>query len=158
MSAISDIGRFNPAASQGRLLGDVDQESLAELQRTGLEQTGRLITDGAVATDDFAVMRGGSADFLGLGTGQVYAGVAPSSSGSDVLDQITGTVGKLQAQLDQQLNAVSNIDPSNQAALQQAMFRVQMIQNQISELTTEATDILKTLHETQMAIIKNFSA
>ena len=159
MNLISDIGRF-VGPSSGRLLCDVEQ-SPAELQEIGLQQTDRLIKVGAVGTDHFSVMRGngqGSADFLGIGTGNVYKGIAQASSGNDVLDQITGTIDTLQSQLDQAVNAASTIDPSNQAALQSAMFKVQVIQNQISELTTEATDILKTLHETVMAIVQNFKA
>jgi hypothetical protein len=159
VNAISDLGRFG-GASSGRLLGDIEQ-SPAELQELGLQQTDRLIKVGAVGTDHFSVMRGnggGSSDFLGLGTGQVYAGISKPASGSDVLDDITGTIDSLQSQLDQAVNAASTIDPSNQAALQSAMFKVQVIQNQISELTTAATDILKTLHETVMAIVQNFKA
>src|SRR4051812_28147990 len=105
MQLISDIGRFGSAATPGRLLDDLDQQSPAELQRVGFDQTNRLITTGAGASGDFEVLRGGTRDFLQLGSGQVYAGVARSSSGNEILDEITGTVGKLQSQLDRQLDA-----------------------------------------------------
>jgi hypothetical protein len=55
------------------------------------------------------------------------------------------------------MDAASNIDPSNQAGLQKAMFEVQQIQNQMQELVTQATNMLKTQHDTQMSVDRNLA-
>ena len=67
----------------------------------------------------------------------------------DVVSAVDGTVKKV--------DAASKVDPSNQADLQKAMFAVQQIQNQMSELVTTATNMLKTQHDTDMSEIRNFA-
>jgi hypothetical protein len=56
-----------------------------------------------------------------------------------------------------QVDAASKVDPSNQADLQKAMFAVQQIQNQMSELVTTATNMLKTQHDTDMSEVRNYA-
>src|SRR5262249_9659705 len=85
---------------------------------------------------------------VGGGTGGV-------TSGGSIFDKLFDLLAKLQKKLEGALDDASKIDPKDQASLQKAMFTVQQIQNQMSEVVRMATQLQKTQHETDERIDGN---
>jgi hypothetical protein len=106
--------------------------------------------------DNASYPSGGTTGTGGTGdTGGTVGDVG--GSGGGIYDKLFALLAKLQDKLNQKMDAASNIDPSNQAGLQKAMFEVQQIQNQMQELVTQATNMLKTQHDTQMSEVRNLA-
>jgi hypothetical protein len=166
----------------GGVVGDLLGGGIGgEALKIGEGLIGQFAGGGAAgpAGDLFSVLKGVAGDLLGNignfgGAGQAPAaggtpptgGTAPTdgtgstdgtSGGGSIYDKLFALLAKLQDKLNQKVDQASQIDPSNQAGLQKAMFEVQQIQSQMTELVTTATNLLKTQHDTQMSEVRNFA-
>ncbi len=163
-TALNDAGQVGGQAVGG-LAGEVAQVTEGLIKQFA----GGAAAGGA---EGFGVLKNAGEGLLGLGDnagfasqgaggaqGAAQAGAAGGlqEGGGSIFDKLFALLAKLQDQLGQKMDAASKIDPSNQAGLQKAMFEVQQIQSQMQELVTTATNLLKTQHDTQMSVARNFA-
>lgn len=182
LSMISNIAKAGVGALGslgGSGLGGPLGSALGGLVGKGVGDLGELVSNplGALARkanpianlwgDAAAVLRGGNpAQDLGFtSTGAEPSsrcgstgGTKPPAGGGSIFEKIFAILQKLQDQLNKKVGELDGLDPKNdKAALDKGLFEVQQLQQQMTQLTSMATNLASADHNSKKGIVDNFN-
>jgi hypothetical protein len=146
----------------GNILGEVANGPLSLLANSPDKQVANLWKDVA------GVLRGGNNNRCGddmtyTGSDGCHSnggstGTTDTSSGGGIFDKIFAILQKLQDQLNTKVKDLDGLDPNqDKAALDKGLFEVQQLQQQMTQLTSMATNLSSADHNSKKGIVDNFN-
>jgi hypothetical protein len=85
-------------------------------------------------------------------------GTGGTSGGGSIFEKIFAILQKLQDQLNQKVKDLDGLDPNqDKAALDKGLFEVQQLQQQMTQLTSMATNLSSADHNSKKGIVDNFN-
>jgi hypothetical protein len=151
----------------GDKLGDVAEGALKDITKLPL---GELAGNATKLLDPWSdicgVLRGGSnggddLKFHGTddnGGCHKTGGTSDTGGGGSIFEKIFAILQKLQDQLNQKVKDLDGLDPNqDKAALDKGLFEVQQLQQQMTQLTSMATNLSSADHNSKKGIVDNFN-
>jgi hypothetical protein len=85
-------------------------------------------------------------------------GTGGASGGGSIFEKIFAILQKLQDELNKKVGELDGLDPKNdKAALDKGLFEVQQLQQQMTQLTSMATNLSSADHNSKKGIVDNFN-
>jgi hypothetical protein len=143
----------------GNVLGEVANGPLSFLTNNADKQVANLWNDVA------GVLRGGNNNRCGddmtyTGSDGCHhsGGTTGTSGGGSIFEKIFEILQKLQDQLNKKVKDLDGLDPNqDKAALDKGLFEVQQLQQQMTQLTSMATNLSSADHNSKKGIVDNFN-
>ena len=144
----------------GDIAGDVLKD-VSKLPLAGLAGNATKLLD--PWSDICGVLRGGNnagddLKFHGTDDKCQTGGTSGTGGGGSIFEKIFAILQKLQDQLNQKVKDLDGLDPNqDKAALDKGLFEVQQLQQQMTQLTSMATNLSSADHNSKKGIVDNLN-
>ena len=177
-SAVNTVVHTAEGVASG--VAHLAEGAVGEVAKVGESLIGGIIKNPLELLNPFSVLTGAASTLIGDvtgGSGSVASGLKatvgksldPSRlfatigtvsqsavSGSTIYDKIFDALAKLEGQLNDKADQLNQPGLSDKDS-KKLLFDIQQLQDSITQLTTEASNLLKTDHDTEMNLIRNLA-